>query len=160
MKRILMTVGAASLLVLAGAATAEQQLTEAQMDNITASGVAFGDAFASAVGADAYAATYVNTLTVSLGPALPDPQFGSFDIVLAEVGVGAEAVTGGIAALGVSAGATVGDVVSDTVSYAASIASAPAKLATAMSSNSSISFSFTIPSTAVSSSYAGSVLTK
>lgn len=85
MKRILMAIGAASILALAGAANAEQQLTEAQLDNVTASGTAI--AVATGLGLGGYAAASVtNTSTLAYGVLFVPVQVGGVWIV----GTGAE----------------------------------------------------------------------
>lgn len=85
MKRVLMAIGAASMLALAGAANAEQQMTEAQLDNVTASGTAIAVATGLALGGFA-ADTLTYTATIAQGVLFVPVQVGGVWIV----GTGAE----------------------------------------------------------------------
>jgi hypothetical protein len=171
MNRIVSTIGAASILVLSGVAYGAQPMTAEQMDSVTAGGIASGTTSAVAVGPSTYVETIVSSLSQSLGPVSPDPQFGSFEIIQSTVAVGATSVSGGTppfggpagVAVGIasSAGATVGDLLSDTVSSVSTSTNsfAPA-VAAASAQNKSIAASYTIPSSASSASVGLATLTK
>lgn len=92
MKRVLMAIGAASMLALAGAANAEQQLTETQLDNVTASGTAVANAFAAALGGF-QAATVTATATIAQGLLFVPVQVGGVWVV----GTGAESYSESVA---------------------------------------------------------------
>jgi hypothetical protein len=92
MKRVLMAIGAASMLALAGAANAEQQLNEAQLDNVTASGTAIANAFGVALGGF-QAATVTYTSSIAQGLVFVPVQVGGVWVV----GTGVESYSESVA---------------------------------------------------------------
>jgi len=118
MKHIAITLGAASVLVLAGVASAEQQLTSAQMDGVTAGGFAGGFAYANAVGPNVL--THATVLASTTGGPAVDPQAGVFYPVTSLVSTDAMAVAnapaGGVFGAGQTNGNAYGNLLSHTAS--------------------------------------------
>jgi hypothetical protein len=171
MKRITIALTAASVLALAGAVSAEQALTEAQMDGVTASGSASGYAFSSGVGSNVFTSTLVATSTIGGAPV--DPQAGVFYPVTAMVDTDALAVAnapaGGIFGAGRTSGFANGNLFADTASGyidpndantiinpTAGIANQPALLSSGFAANTSAASSVLYPATAISSAAAAS----
>lgn len=156
MKAIL-TLTAASVIAFSGLATAEQSLSMAEMDSVSAAGFADAQAFADAVGVDTFANT--NTVTSVVGQEDVPGQFGSiYDIIanaLAEANAGSD---GNALASGRGSGATVGSLLSDTESFADvdtdTLAANP--FATSVARNVSVASSILRTNTASSSSLANS----
>jgi hypothetical protein len=119
MKRYILSLTAASALVLAGVASAGQQLTSAQMDGITAGGSATGDAAAAAYG---YVTTILHQVNAdSTSTALNPGQLGGIFTIDSHVDSTASAgatnsdgVFGTAAAAAASVGNTTGTGLSDT----------------------------------------------
>jgi hypothetical protein len=170
MNRIVTTIGAASILVLSGVAYGAQPMTAEQMDSVTAGGIALGTAVANALGPNTYAATTVASLTQSLGPVSTDPQFGAFEIIQSNVATNATSVSGAAppfgnpqVAVGIanSVGQTIGDLLSDTASTVATqTTNISPSSATAVAANQSIAVSYTIYSSASSTSTGAATLAK
>ncbi|AFL72103.1 hypothetical protein [Thiocystis violascens] len=124
MKNFAISLSAASLLVLAGVASAGQQLTSAEMDGVTAGGFAGGFAWGTATGPNVVTYGTVNTWTA--GGQAVDPQAGVFYPVTSHVDTEALAVAnaptseggpgGGVYGAGATLGQATGNLFSETAS--------------------------------------------
>lgn len=121
MKRIILTLAASSL-VLAGVASASEQLTSAQMDGITAGSNTAAQALANAAGYVVFANT-LNRTTNNVTAEVVLPEGGKVQQILAtaiaQSASGADAKSGAIASAG---GAVVGDNVVDSTSFSDTLA--------------------------------------
>jgi hypothetical protein len=118
MKIFVMTIGAAALVALAGSLQAEQELSAAQMDDVTAAGFAGGFSFANAVGANVFTNTVVetNVNSVPFEVENADPQAGEFFRMYSNVSTLSESVNGGVSSGAATGGTAVGDFESATAS--------------------------------------------
>ena len=166
MKTIITTVAAASFLALSASVLAEQTLSSAQMDGVSAGGFAgpwLNGATATASGpSSAFAATYLDAHVGTT--ALIVPQFGTVGLMTSTVEAGSEAnaVGAGVsAALAQATGQTVGDWTSDTGSdsFAGANMSIPLPTAQANAINVSTAISYFGAASAVSASTAAAAVT-
>jgi hypothetical protein len=127
MNRFILTLSAASALVLAGAVSAGQPLTSAQMDGITAGGSATGSAYAEAYGVLTAINHAVTTSVIPTGNVYQGELGAIFELQSnADSGSDATAQTpyvGTAFGAGASSGQTVGTGLSDTDNNTAGSAS-------------------------------------
>ena len=150
MKRTSVALGVASLLILSATVSAEEQLSMAQMDGVTAGGSAVATAIASAFGN--VTATATATLATVQAVAFVPGQVGQIAIIgsnsnanASAQATGSPAQAGGTAiALGSAAGATVGSGLSDTQGNTEVLADSIFLFAGSASSNTSIASSVLI----------------
>jgi len=166
MKTIITTVAAASFLALSASVLAEQTLSFAEMDGVSAGGFAgpwTTGAMATASGpSSAFAGTYLNANVTTTD--LIVPQFGTVGLMtsMVEAGSEANAVGSGVSAAGaVAAGQTVGDWTSDTGSdsFAGADMSIALPVAQANAINVSTAVSYFGAASAVSQSTAAAAIT-
>ena len=162
MKRTSVALGFASMLMLSATVSAEEQLSMAQMDGVTAGGTAVAQAVANAIGNLTGTATGTVATVQSIG-SVPG-QVGQIAIILSTAiadasaqATGSPAQAGGTAlAVGNASGQTVGSGLSDTQSGTGVVADSINLLASSQSGNTSIATSVLIGLTAASSSAATS----
>lgn len=150
MKRISVALGVASLLILSATVSAEEQLSMAQMDGVTAGGSAVATAIANAFGN--VTATATATLATVQAVGFVPGQVGQIAIIGSNANAdasaqatGSPAQAGGTAiALGSAAGQTLGSGLSDTVSDTSVLADSISLFAGSASSNTSIASSVLI----------------
>ncbi|MDJ0862652.1 MAG: hypothetical protein QNK18_11300 [Gammaproteobacteria bacterium] len=129
MNKMLVTLGAGTMLVLAGAVSAEERLSFAQMDAVTAGGNAAASALADAFGVDTFANTSTATNVASFEVVLP--QLGEVNRILStavaasDAGADASALANS-GASGVAEGDLLADTSSDTTALVDSNGSNPA----------------------------------
>lgn len=137
MNRIILSLGVASALGLAGAASAAEPLTYAQMDAITAGGNAAATAIADAFGVNTSAATATLAQQIVLGVVVP--QLGKVSVIQSTATAASTSAADATSIAGASsAGVTVGDVLSDTVSASATLASSVVPTSVASASNTAL----------------------
>jgi len=121
MKRIALTLAVSSL-VLAGVASAGEQLTSAQMDGITAGSNLAATALATAFGNVTYATTYSSTANTVTGE-VALPEGGKVQQILGiAIAMSSSGADGQSAALAEAGGAVIGDNVADSESYTTTLA--------------------------------------
>lgn len=135
MKRIVLTLCAASSLVMAGIASSSEQLTSVQMDNVTAGSHTAANALASALGNTTFANTMTSTTNNVTGEVVL-PEGGKVQQILAtaiaQSSSGADAQSGAIATAG---GAVVGDSIADSTSFTSTMADSLTPLSYSSASN-------------------------
>ncbi|MBK1656162.1 hypothetical protein [Allochromatium vinosum] len=166
MKTIITTVAAASFLALSASVLAEQTLSSAEMDGVSAGGFAgpltFGAVATASGPSSAFAATYLDAAVETTNVIVP--QFGTVGLMTSTVGAGSEAnaVGAGVsAAIATAGGQTVGDWLSDTGSDSFAGADMSAALPTAYGSSMNVSqaVSYFGAASAVSQSGASAAIT-
>ena len=153
---------AASIVVLSAAASAEQPLTSAQMDGVSAGGSALAEAVAQALGNVATTTQTATTTTVQ-AVSLGLGQLGAIFDIQSVAQAGAASTSDGTAiAVGEAVGATQGSLLSDTASVAQTFTdtTAPLPVAAAAAANTSIAASilFGFPTAAQSTAASAAAL--
>jgi hypothetical protein len=155
MKRIIMTLCAASSLVMAGVASSSEQLTSVQMDSVTAGSHTAADALATAFGNTTFANTATTTTNTVTGEVVL-PEGGKVQQILAtaiaQSASGADGQSGAIASAG---GAVVGDNVADSTSYTSTVADSITPLSSSTAWNTSAASSLIRGWSASSASMSG-----
>ena len=116
MNRMLVTLGAGTMLVLAAADSAEERLSFAQMDAVTAGGNAAAEALAAAYGVDTFTSTSTFTSVESFE--VVPAQLGEVNRILSTAVAASDAGADGIAlATAGASGVAEGDLLADTDSF-------------------------------------------
>lgn len=137
MKQTLIALATASVLGFASAVTAEQELSLAQMDSVTAGGNAAAEAMADAFGIDTMTATTTAASVESLGNVAG--QVGAIEIIGSEAMAMSEAAADGVSvAMSGGAGMTEGTLLSDTTSASTALSDAVNLMSMATAQNTSM----------------------
>lgn len=140
MNRIMLCLGTASVFAFAGAASAAEELTYAQMDQVTAGGNAAALAIADAFGINTAATTA--TLAQQVVTDVQDGQLGSISqIESTAIAASASAADATSLAAATGSGVTVGDYLSDTVSTSTTYADSLTPMSYAAATNASLASS-------------------
>jgi hypothetical protein len=139
MNKTVITLGMASALAFSTMVNAEQALTLAEMDGITAAGSATASALADAIGAST--STFADTFTNVVGGEAIPGQVGAIYPISSTAAAVTEALAQSSAvatALGDAAAATVGTGLSETAVASSAVANADALIATSANTASGI----------------------
>lgn len=155
MKRALIAFGTASVLAFSVAALADNELSLAQLDGVTAGGNAAADAYADAFGVNTTSNTSTFAEVLSLGNVAG--QVGYIEKIKATAVAASDAAADGQAmAMGAASGVANGTGLADSYSYSRSLADNPGLVARQNNYNNTMASTILRGHTASSSSMAGS----